>query len=262
MSRTICILTEDIFRGPLPYTGCINRMGLMPVRENIRRLITAKGYRSVRRFATTSDIDYVYLNALLNNERRLNEDMLNKIAKALHVQVYELFSDKTLVPYESRDPVLRFNMPTAEVEGVKVFENPVCLGPGYNMDELKPDGYMAIPKADLPRGYKSDHDRIVCFRTDGYSMEPAIYDSSYVWIDRYVESCLDGGIYAFLLPDNNVTVKRLLRQHKDHLIIGADNPAQAGFPMMLKLREAEEISVVRGRVIWALNRFIEKGEKL
>jgi len=168
---------------------------------------------------------------------------------------------RSLVREFQKEPILNFNMPEAEIEGVKVFENPICLGPGYNMDDLKPFGHMPIPKANLPKGYKSEKDRIVCFKTKGYSMEPAIFDDSYVWIDRYIDTCLNGEIYAFLLPDNDVTVKRLLSQHEDYLIIGADNPAQADFPMILKLREAEDVSVVRGRVIWILNRLIEKSKK-
>jgi transcriptional regulator with XRE-family HTH domain len=233
----------------------------MGIRENIRKAIEVKYSGNYTRFSREHRLSNSYLNEILSGKRRLNEDMLNKIARALHIEVYELFSDKPLVEYESREPILRFNMPEADIEGVKMFEDPICLGPGYNMDDLKPTGHMPIPKDDLPTGYKSEKDRIVCFRTKGYSMEPTIFDDSYAWIDRYVEHCLPGEIYAFLLEDNSVTVKRLLRKHKDYLIIGADNPAQDGFPMILKLREIDEPSVVRGRVIWILNRFIKKAKE-
>lgn len=233
----------------------------MPIRENIRRLISEKGYRSVRGFANANDIDYVYLNAILNKDRRLNETMIEKIGGALGVELYDLYAERPLVPYENREPTMNFNMPEAELEGVKVFEDPICLGPGYNMDDLKPAGYMPIPKADLPRGYRSDKDRVLCFRTAGYSMEPTINDDSYVWIDRFVDDAQPGGIYAFLLEDNTVTVKRLLSRDPDYLVLGADNCAQPGFPKVLRLHAADEPSVIRGRVVWIMNRLIPKPKK-
>jgi len=233
----------------------------MGIRENIRKAIELKYAGNVTRFSREHHLSNSYLNEILSGKRRLNEDMLNKLAKALDVQVFELYADRPMVPYESREPVLQFNMPGAAIEGIKVFEDPVCLGPGYNMDDLKPAGYMPIPKADLPRGYKSDKDRILCFRTAGYSMEPTIYDDSYVWIDRYIDDAQPGGIYAFLLEDGSVTVKRLMSRHPDYLVLGSDNCAQPGFPRMLHLRAADEPTVIRGRVVWIMNRLVPKPKK-
>lgn len=233
----------------------------MGIRENLRREIDRRFGGNGSAFAKAAKISPSYLNEIMNGKGRFNEDWLNKFAKALGIEPYELLAGRPLVEYADREPVLRFNMPEAEIEGVKVFENPVCLGPGYNMDDLKPAGYMPIPKADLPRGYKSDKDRILCFRTAGYSMEPAIFDDSYVWIDRYIDGAQPGQIYAFLLEDNSVTVKRLLSLHEDYLVIGADNCAQTGFPRMLHLRAADEPTVIRGRVVWIMNRLIPKPKK-
>lgn len=245
----------------------------MGIRENIRKEIDRLGYGgNLKKFAEEKGLarEYTYLNQFLNKRRRFNEDLLEKISKALEVPEYKLFSDRPLVPYESKEPALVFNMPEGEIEGVKVYDTPACLGPGFNMDESAPAGYMPIPKKDLPRGFKSDPNRIICLPTTGTSMIPTILPDSYIWVDRMVpaETVLPGRIYAFLLPDRTVTIKRLVRLADHCAIIDADNPdpaerQEAGslkdFPMILALQE--DHSVVRGRVIWILNRLIEKPKK-
>jgi phage repressor protein C with HTH and peptisase S24 domain len=101
-------------------------------------------------------------------------------------------------------------------------------------------------------------------------MVPTILPDSYIWVDRYIpaETVTPGDIYAFLLPDGTVTIKRLIRVTDHQAIIDADNqdPAERKptgslkeFPMILPLRE--DLSVVRGRVIWILNRLVEKPKK-
>jgi phage repressor protein C with HTH and peptisase S24 domain len=243
----------------------------MGVRENIRKQIDVLGYGgNLTRFAREKGFSNSYLNEILNGKRRFNEHWLNKISKALGVEPWQLLADRPLVPYESKDPTLVFNMPEGEIEGVKVFDTPACLGPGYNMDECTPASYMPIPKKDLPRGYKSDPNRIICLPTKGTSMVPTILPDSYIWLDRYlpVETVAPGDIYAFLLPDGTVTIKRLIRVANHQAIIDADNqdPAERkptgnlkDFPMILLLRE--DLSVVRGRVIWILNRLVENPKR-
>ncbi len=159
----------------------------MGIRDNIRKHIGVLGYGgNISKFAKEKGFSNSYLNEILNGKRRFNEDWLNKIAKALEVEPWQLLSDRLLVPYESKEPTLVFNMPEGEIEGVKVFDTPACLGPGFNMDECAPAGYMPIPKKDLPRGYKSDSNRIICLPTKGTSMVPTILPDSYIWVDRYV----------------------------------------------------------------------------
>lgn len=237
----------------------------MGVRENIRRQIDLLGYKgNLSKFAKDNELSNSYLNEILNGKRRFNEDWLNKISKALNVEPWQLLADRPLVPYEPKGPSLIFNMPKGNIEGVKVLDTPACLGPGYNMDECQPIGYMPIPKKDLPKGFSSERDRIVCFPTAGTSMIPTINPDSYIWVDRYVPigAVVAGGIYAFLLPNGTVTIKRLIKLTDRSTIIDADNtdPAERktslkDFPMILPLQE--DHSVIRGRVIWILNRLIE-----
>jgi len=245
----------------------------MALRENIRRLIWKKGYRSLKDFCRKNNLSYVYMNALLRKERRFNEHYIEKIAKALDVPVYELFSNKPLVPYEAKEPRLIFNSPEGDFEGIKLFPDPISLGPGYELSEIPTDEYAPILKSMLPKGWKSDKDRIVAFRTKGISMKPTINDGSIVWIDRMDVVPKTGEIYAFLLKDfgNNVTIKRLIKIDRHFMIIDGDNTNQEDrktddlkdFPMVLNLKEYEhdDVSPIRGRVIWVLNRMIEKSEK-
>lgn len=165
-----------------------------------------------------------------------------------------------------KDPTIQLNVPGGEFEGVKCLDSPVCLGPGFNMDEAQVVGYFPILKGELPVGYKSEPDRIVCFPTAGLSMVPTIMPDSHVVIDRYVpaEWVVPGGLYAFLLPNEGVAIKRLIKVMDNSIIIDADNPdptarkigSTKDFPMVLSLRE--DHSIIRGRVIWILNRLVPK----
>jgi len=124
-----------------------------------------------------------------------------------------LICDKTLVPFESAEPKLEFNQPEGEFEGIKLFEDPVSLGPGHEINELPLKDYIPLSKRFLPKRYKSDPDRIVAFETEGISMKPTINDGSIIWVDRMDVIPKEGEIYAFLLKDfsNSVTIKRLTK---------------------------------------------------
>lgn len=242
----------------------------MSIRDAIKRLIEERGYKSPRQFAIAKGVSYVYLNAILNG-RRLNEDTLEKIAQALGVPIFQLFSDEPLAPYRNiREEHTAYLTARDETENIKVFADSACLGPGYDMDSCVPAGLMPLPKKDLPRGFKSQEDRIICLPTKGTSMIPTIMPGSYIWIDRDVptEAVVQRSIYAFLLHDGTVTIKRLIRVTNNSIIIDADNmdPSERSengtlkdFPMVLPL--CEDHSVIRGRVIWILNRLIEEPKK-
>lgn len=165
-----------------------------------------------------------------------------------------------------KDPIIQLNIPDGEFEGIKCLDSPVCLGPGSNMDEAQVMGFLPIHKSELPVGYKSEPDRIVCFPTEGRSMVPTIMPGSHIVIDRFVpaEWVTPGGIYAFLLSSGDVTIKRLIKLMDGSILIDADNQdpkertdgSAKDFPMVLPLRE--DHSIIRGRVIWIFNRLVEE----
>ncbi|MHA1274633.1 MAG: S24/S26 family peptidase, partial [Promethearchaeota archaeon] len=95
---------------------------------------------------------------------------------------------------------------------------------------------------------------------------------SIVWIDRLDVIPKEGEIYAFyLMNSKTVTIKRLIKIDRHYMIIDGDNQNEEArkteelrdYPMVLDLKEYTEadISPVRGRVIWVLNRLIEKSKK-
>jgi len=244
------------------------------LRENIRKQIDLLGYGgNISKFAREKGLSNSYLNEILNGRRRFNEDWLNKISKALGVEPYQLLADRPLVPYEDKEPQMIFNSPEGDYEGIKLFPDPISLGPGYELSEMVPEDYAPLLKSMLPKGWKSDKERIVAFRTKGISMKPTINDGSIVWIDRMDVLPKIGEVYAFLLKDfgNIVTIKRLIKIDRHFMIIDGDNSNAEDrkaedlkdFPMVLNLKEYEHdgVSPVRGRVIWVLNRLIEKPKK-
>jgi len=243
----------------------------MGVRENIRKQIDRLGYKgNLTRFSKDAGISNSYLNEILSGKRRFNEDWLHKVSKALGVQPYELFADEPLVPYSKvRDEHAQLGLPADNFESIKLFDDPLSLGPGNEISEIPPSEYLPFLKRYLPRGYKSDPDRIVAFPTTGNSMRPTINSGSIIWIDRKDVEPKEGEIYAFWLVDSHaVTVKRLIKHSKRYCIIDGDNKNEEDrkseelrdFPMVIDCKENEDSGhpwPIRGRVIWILNRLIE-----
>jgi len=248
----------------------------MGIRENIRGRIAKLGYGdNIRKFASEKGLSNSYLNLILNGRRRYNEDWLNKISEALGVQPYELLSDKPLIPYvQVREEHAQYGLTPDHYEKIKLFEDPLSLGPGNEVSDVPPADYLPFLKKYLPRGYKSDPDRIIAFPTAGISMKPTINPGSIVWIDRKDVAPKEGEIYAFWLADRHaVTVKRLIKlSKKRYCIIDGDNrdaedrksPDLQDFPMVIDCKDHEDQGdawPIRGRVIWVLNRFIEEPKK-
>jgi len=213
------------------------------------------------------------INRIENGKQNVTVEFLLKLSEVLDAPLYKFFTEKSLVPCESLKPKLEFNQPKGDFEGIKLFEDSIILGPGHEINELPPKDYIPLSKKFLPKGYKSDPDRIVAFETEGISMKPTINDGSIIWIDRMDVIPKEGEIYAFLLKDfsNLVTIKRLTKIDRYFFIIDGDNKNPEDrktedlkdYPMVLNLKEyaEEDISPVCGRVIWVLNRMIEKNKK-
>jgi len=249
-------------------TGMVDKKG---VGQNIRKYRLLKGLTQ-EELAKLVGSHQSNINRIENGKQNYTIEFLLKIANVLDIPLYKLTSDIPLAPYEDKEPILKFNMPEAELEGIKLFKDPISLGPGSIISEVVPEGYIPIPKEFLPKGYKSDQDRIVAVKGKGISMKPTINDGSIVWIDRLDVIPKEGEIYAFyLLNSNNVTIKRLIKIDRHYMIIDGDNQDKEDrkteelrdYPMVLDLKEYTEadISPVRGRVIWVLNRLIEKPKK-
>jgi transcriptional regulator with XRE-family HTH domain len=197
------------------------------------------------------------------------EDYLPKIKNV--VQTEWLQEPKIVLASEGEPSQIKEKVP--RYQPIKLLPDPASLGPGYEISQIYTDEYALILESFLPKGWKSDKDRIVAFRTRGISMKPTINNGSIIWIDRMDVIPKEGEIYAFLLKDfgNLITIKRLIKIDRHFLIIDGDNSNPEDrkteelkdFPMVLNLKEYEheDISPIRGRVIWALNRLIEKSNE-
>lgn len=248
---------------------------VMGIRENIRKEIINRFGGNASAFAKAAKISAPYLNEILSGKRRYNEDHLKKISAALGVPAFQLLSDEPLVPYiQVREEHAAYHLVPEHFEKIKLFEDALSLGPGNEISEIPPADYIPFMKKYLPRGYKSDPDRIVAFPTSGISMKPTIYPGSIVWIDRKDIRPKEGEIFAFWLADRHaVTVKRLIKINKRYCIIDGDNKNEEerkleelrDFPMVIDCKEYEDDQdqpwPIRGRVIWVLNRFIEEPNK-
>lgn len=257
-------------------------MAVMGIRDNLRREIKSR-FGTQARFAEAIGLSGPRLSEVLSGDR-LNEKWLEKISAVLGIPVYQLFADEPLVPrsYAEKEPTIfycssireepaSYGLRETPVEAVPLFEDTLSLGPGHEISQYLPEDFIPLPRKFMPKGFRSDPNRIVAFPVTGISMRPTINDGSIVWIDRQDIEPVEGRIYAFWLEaTNQVTIKRLLKIDRYYCIIDGDNRNEEdrkteglrGFPMVLECKRSEGVEIdvwpIRGRVIWALNRLIEK----
>ncbi|MEN6560899.1 MAG: XRE family transcriptional regulator [Acidobacteriota bacterium] len=244
----------------------------MGIRENIRNEIARLGYgTNLTKFCREKGLSTVYLNQLLNGKRRYNEDLLNKIAKALGIPIYQLFIDEPVVPKSQADkePAIVEIFPDQETQSefakfssrddflpIRILADAASLGHGAIVSQERTGGYALIYRSALPRKalkQKRTAEKIVCLFATGDSMSPTIQDKSLVAID--VEDKVEirnKRIYAIEIPDEGVTIKRIL-QHNDHLLLFADNRDFPGYPRALCLKELN-YNPICGRVVWTWNK--------
>lgn len=245
----------------------------MGIRENIKGRIAKLGYGdNLRKFATEKGLSNSYLNLILNGRRRYNEDWLKKIAEALGVPLYQLFADEPVVPASQadKDPVILEVFPDQETQAeftnfrsrddflpVRILADAVSLGHGAIVSQERTGGYALIYRNALPRKaakQKRTAEKIVCLFAAGHSMAPTIQDKSLVAIDVEDKNEIrDNKIYAVEIPDDGVTIKRVLR-HGDHMMLFADNRDFQGYPRCLCLKDLD-YNPICGRVVWTWNRF-------
>ena len=233
----------------------------------IRKKRTQKGYTQ-KQVGEAAGVKPSYIARIEKGKANFTIEKLLKIAVFLEVPPYALFDTKPLIPYRLKTPKLIFNSPQADYQAVKVFPDLKILAPGIEISELIPLDYVPLHKSLLPQAGGDLKDRVIAFPISDNSMAPAIIKSSLVWVDRLDIEPRVGQIYAFLLREasNAVTVKRLTKIERHFLIIDGDNQDPAcrraeelkDYPLVLhfKKTEAEDTPLVRGRVIWVLNRLL------
>lgn len=243
----------------------------MPVRDIIRKEISLKFSGNVSRFAAKAGMSNPYLNEILSGKRRLNETQLEKIASALSVPLYRLFTDEPLIPQSQadKDPAIvevfpdeaskiEFNKYQTRDDFIPIrIVGAGSLGPGRFVSSEETKGYTLIYRHALPKkasSQKRDQEKIVGLFVKGDSMSPTIQDKSLVAIDlEDREEIRRNKIYAVEIPDAGVTLKRVI-QKDDHFMLFADNPNESGFPTCISMKGLS-YNPICGRVVWAWNKF-------
>lgn len=242
----------------------------MNIRSNIRALI-AERYKSPREFALKKGIGYVYLNKYLNKGVRLNDVFAEKLAKALDVPIYRLFTEEDLIPRSQaeKEPAIIEVFPDEETKldsatyltkddflPIRILADRASLGHGAIVSQERTGGYALIYRNALPKKavkQKRAAEKIVCIFAVGESMSPTIQDKSLVAIDVEDKAEIrNNRIYAVEIPDEGVTIKRVLK-HGEHLLLFADNRDFQGYPRCLYLKDLD-YNPICGKVVWTWNR--------
>lgn len=132
----------------------------------------------------------------------------------------------------------------------------VAAGAGGAVIEDEIEDYVPSPwHADwCPHPTKT-----ICVRVWGDSMEPTVPDGGLVAIDlaQTNPKHLAGFIAALRTPDDDVTIKRVMHNAKQHLWIGApDNPKS---PDVFSFKDAEIEDAIVGAVVWWWGRQVIPG---
>ncbi len=240
------------------------------VGERIRVLRKARGVER-KEIASVLGADVSYITKIEKGGANFTIEKLLKIAQRLQVQPYEFFSDGPLIPQAQaeKEPTIIETFPDEKTkldfERMRLKDEFVpirivatgSLGPGLIIEQEETQSYALIYRQALPKGsdkrMKHERPRIVCAYAKGDSMEPAIGDKGLVAFDLEDSSEIrDGSIYAVYIPDEGMTIKRVLRAD-EHLILMADNKDARGFPKALSLKNLG-YNPIRGRAVWVWNK--------
>lgn len=231
----------------------------------IRKKRLQKGFTQ-RQVAAACGVKPSYIARIENGRANFTIEKLLRVAAFLQVPPYGLFDTRPLVPFRQKPPRLVFDSSEAKFTAVKLFADARVLAPGYEISELIPLDFFPVLKDLLPPPSRSDKDRVVAVLAADDSMAPVIKRGSVIGLDRQDTEPRVGEIYAFLLREvqNAVTFKRLTKIDRHHLIIDGDNPDPAlrksgelkDYPLLLSLKKSEQAdpALIRGRVLWVLNR--------
>lgn len=229
----------------------------------IRKKRLQKGFTQ-RQVAAACGVKPSYIARIENGRANFTISKFLSIAAFLQVPPYGLFDTKPLVPYRQKPPRLVFDSPEGNYTTVKLFPDASVLAPGYEIGELIPLDYVPVLRDLLPAG--RDKDRVVAVLAVDNGMSPVINRGAVMGIDRQDVEPRVGEIFTFLLREaqNAVTVKRLTKIDRHHLIIDGDNQSPAvrksgelkDYPLLLSLKKSdhEEAPLIRGRVLWVLNK--------
>ena len=224
---------------------------------------------SQKKVAALAGTDATTISRIEHGKRNPSLKFILQLADALQVEPHRLFSNEELIPKRiiDKEPVIIETFPDRAVHEefhdletadefvpIRILADAASLGQGRLVSSEETKGYALIYKHALNRKawtQKRNAEKIICVWAEGNSMLPTIQDKSLVAIDVEDRAEIrNQKIYAVELPDEGVVLKRLHRT-ENHLILFADNPNTPDYPKCMMLDE--ELSPIRGRVVWTWN---------
>lgn len=178
------------------------KWGRTPAMEHrIKEIMTEKGI-SIEKLSAAVGSTPNYLNKLLgpNKSRRLNDEMIDDIARALDVEVYELFAPKEMV------------MGKLPVFGVVPAGNPQTLEEPHNIEK-----YISA-KVNNSKCYAKQ------IKAGSRSMDNKVLPGHFIWVDPTVtDPDTLNGKYVLAYYQGDCTFKKFVR-NPDRLVPDSTDP--------------------------------------
>lgn len=225
------------------------------MRNRIKELREKNGWTQGQ-LADAAGTSTPQIQRLESGTRKLTQDWMDRLAKALNAKTSDLLPEEALEGY-SRDergeslPAI-LDLGGHEYGAIGVYDARASAGPGaLNADYPEPEGYRIFPLSWLRSITAANPEALAILTVAGDSMEPTLENGDQILIDRSVRYLGRDGLYV-LSADNDTQVKRLSRDPRDRTVtISSDNPKAKSWSGV-----DEEMVHVLGRVLW-LGRKVE-----
>jgi transcriptional regulator with XRE-family HTH domain len=218
--------------------------GILIRRARIKRGLTQQALANLINYPQQG------ISRIESGKQGISTELLLKLAEVLNLH--------DLIPHP---PEIK-DLESGDLVQVKLIADMISLGPGYDISQEHAEAHIPMPKTWLP-GWTAVPDRYIAVRASGNSMAPVINDGAILFIDRLQIIPQEGQIFAILLPNKQITAKRVIKIYKSQIIIDGDNQDKQerlmgelkDYPMIINLTEADDPNYpIRGRVVWVLNK--------
>jgi hypothetical protein len=184
----------------------------------------------------------------LQNIRRGSMPSFTRVARLAEVLGLELYFGPTRLPQTAISdvaPSFRKSIHD-DFAFVQRFDVKLSAGPGTNGDNARPLAPVAFRKEWLYQQGLIADSCVVCGVT-GDSMEPLLFNTDLVLIDRRVTDLRDGQVYAVTDLAGDIRIKRL-EKIEGGILLRSDNPSS---PTEARMGEdANRIDII-GRLAWS-----------
>lgn len=147
------------------------------------------------------------------------------------------------------EPVVEGSPSEKEYALIEQYNSRGSSGNGYMNDHVEIKGGLAFKRDWLKRMSLREENLKVIYN-DGDSNWPTLSDEEVLLIDLSKVEPVSGNMYAMYDPDNEIIIKRLIRDMSGGWIIRSDNQDKTRYPDMPISDEGMRAVVIIGRVVW------------